>query len=211
MIDSEPTFTDSFDGDMMSSREEIARMRQEIAASKREMAEASRIGRQFGHVMSTAFAGLALQGRSFNDVLRTVGLSLSKLVLDASFKSMGSALAQAFVKSSSNMIGSSVAFARGGVLSAGTPVPFASGGIVSSPTLFPLGRGAGIAGERGAEAILPLARGPDGRLGVAASGTGGTISVTLNVSTPDVESFRRSETQLAALLARTVGRGQRNL
>ena len=30
----------------------------------------------------------------------------------------------------------------------------------------------GLAGERGAEAIMPLARGPDGRLGVAAAGGG---------------------------------------
>jgi hypothetical protein len=36
-------------------------------------------------------------------------------------------------------------------------------------------------------------------------------SITFNVSTPDVESFRRSETQLAAMLTRVVGRGQRNL
>ena len=65
----------------------------------------------------------------------------------------------------------------------------------------------GLAGERGAEAILPLARGPDGALGVRAAGGGG-ISVTFNVSTPDADSFRRSETQIAALLARAVGQRQ---
>jgi phage terminase large subunit-like protein len=68
----------------------------------------------------------------------------------------------------------------------------------------------GLAGERGPEAILPLARGPDGRLGVRAEGSAG-ISVTFNVTTPDADSFRRSETQLAALLARAVAQGQRNL
>ena len=57
---------------------------------------------------------------------------------------------------------------------------------------------------------MPLARGPDGRLGVAASGDNG-VNVTFNVNATDVESFRRSETQVAALLARAVGRGQRNL
>ena len=39
----------------------------------------------------------------------------------------------------------------------------------------------------------------------------GGINVTFNVTTPDLESFRRSETQLAALLARAVAQGQRNL
>ena len=43
-----------------------------------------------------------------------------------------------------------------------------------------------------------------------ADGSGG-ISVTFNVSTPDADSFRRSETQIAALLARAVGHGNRNL
>ena len=94
---------------------------------------------------------------------------------------------------------------------AAMPVPFAQGGVIASPITFPLGGNRlGLAGERGAEAILPLARGPDGRLGVRAGGGGG-MHVTFNVTTPDADSFRRSETQLAALLARAVGQGQRNL
>ncbi len=51
--------------------------------------------------------------------------------------------------------------------------PFASGGVIGTPTYFPLrSGGVGLAGEAGPEAIMPLARGPDGRLGVAASGGG---------------------------------------
>lgn len=69
-----------------------------------------------------------------------------------------------------------------------------------------------MAGEAGAEAILPLARGSDGRLGVRAPGmAGGGMTVTFNVTTPDADSFARSETQLAAMLTRVVGRGERNL
>lgn len=58
--------------------------------------------------------------------------------------------------------------------------------------------------------LKAVADGPDGRLGVQASGTAG-LSVTFNVTTPDAESFRRSETQIAAMLARAVGQGRRNL
>ncbi|WP_265497944.1 phage tail tape measure protein [Providencia rustigianii] len=44
-----------------------------------------------------------------------------------------------------------------------------SGQIVSKPTLFPFARGAGLMGEAGPEAILPLRRGIDGKLGVVAA------------------------------------------
>ena len=65
-------------------------------------------------------------------------------------------------------------------------------------------------GERGAEAVMPLARGPDGRLGVRAGG-GRPVSVTVHIAAGDVESFRRSESEVAASLARAVARGQRGL
>ena len=92
------------------------------------------------------------------------------------------------------------------------PVPFAHGGVISSPMTFPFGGNqVGLAGEAGPEAILPLARGRDGRLGVRAGGDGGGVKVTFNVTTQDAQSFRRSEGQIAAMLSRVVGRGQRNL
>jgi hypothetical protein len=56
---------------------------------------------------------------------------------------------------------------------------------------------------------MPLARGRDGRLGVIASG-GGT-AITINIATPDVEGFRRSETYVTGQIARAVARGQRGL
>jgi phage-related minor tail protein len=65
-------------------------------------------------------------------------------------------------------------------------------------------------GERGAEAVMPLARGPDGRLGVRGGGAR-PVSVTVNIATPDADSFRRSEAQVAATLARAVARGRRGL
>lgn len=58
---------------------------------------------------------------------------------------------------------------------------FARGGIVDKPTLFPFAKGIGLMGEAGPEAIMPLRRGRDGRLGVQAANGGGAVSVTVNV------------------------------
>jgi len=58
---------------------------------------------------------------------------------------------------------------------------FARGGIIDKPTLFPFANGVGLMGEAGPEAIMPLRRGRDGRLGVQAANGGGGVSVVVNV------------------------------
>ena len=90
--------------------------------------------------------------------------------------------------------------------------PFAAGGVIGTPTYFPLAPGGvGLAGEAGPEAIIPLVRGANGRLGVAMSGGGAVANVTIHIATPDADSFRRSETYLVGQIARAVARGQRSL
>ncbi|CAJ2333700.1 phage tail tape measure protein [Brucella abortus] len=69
----------------------------------------------------------------------------------------------------------------------------------------------GLAGEAGAEAILPLARGSDGRLGIATGGGSKPVQVVFNMTSPDASSFRKSEAQLATMLAGAVRRGARRL
>lgn len=78
-------------------------------------------------------------------------------------------------------LGSLFGFAKGGVFSSGVPVTaFANGGVVGSPTMFGMRGGLGLMGEAGPEAIMPLKRGRDGRLGVA--GGGGQVVNNYNVS-----------------------------
>lgn len=69
--------------------------------------------------------------------------------------------------------------ANGNVFDAGGVTAFAKGGVVGGPTVFPFANGIGLMGEAGPEAIMPLSRGADGKLGVIASG-GGAPSVTIN-------------------------------
>ena len=60
--------------------------------------------------------------------------------------------------------------AKGNVFAQNGIVPFAQGGVVDRPTIFPFANGTGLMGEAGPEAIMPLTRGPDGKLGVEALG-----------------------------------------
>ena len=58
---------------------------------------------------------------------------------------------------------------------------------------------------------MPLTRGSDGKLGVRAAGGGGNVTVNMNISTPDVQGFQRSHSQIAAQMSRALSRGQKNL
>lgn len=145
------------------------------------------------------------------------GLSNKSLPLGPDLSGAGQGLAGGFSSLFNSLFGgggdaaSAAPFAKGGVFSRGMVMPFAQGGVVGAPSYFPLGRGLGVMGERGAEAVMPLARGPDGKLGVRSGGGGRSASITVNISTPDAESFRRSEAQVSAALARAVARGQRGM
>jgi hypothetical protein len=70
---------------------------------------------------------------------------------------------------------------------------FANGGIVSSPTLFGHSTGVGMMGEAGPEAIMPLKRGANGKLGVQVDGNAGNVTVNqyFNIAANGDDSVRR--------------------
>jgi lambda family phage tail tape measure protein len=169
----------------------------------------------FSRAMSTAFARGITDGKSFDDTLKSLALRLSSLTVSAALRPVTNGIAGGLTQLLGGLFsGSGVGPANPGASLAaamGAIKPFAAGGVIGTPTYFPLSSGGtGLAGEAGPEAIMPLARGADGRLGIASSaGSGG--SVTINIATPDAGSFRRSETYLAGQIARAVARGQRSL
>ena len=77
-----------------------------------------------------------------------------------------------------------------------------SGTVVNKPTIFPFARGMGLMGEAGPEAILPLKRGADGKLGVEAGGGGNSMHVTIHQNFP--QNTTRATTLQAASDARRV-------
>ena len=96
-------------------------------------------------------------------------------------------------------------FANGGVLQQGKVIPYASGGVINRPTLFPMANGMGIAGEAGPEAIMPLRRGPSGKLGVEASGNGmGSVVVNVDASGSSVQGDSNQAKQLGNSIAAAI-------
>ena len=100
-------------------------------------------------------------------------------------------------------------FAKGGVLAKNKIVPYAKGGIVNKPTLFQYASGGagrfGLMGESGAEAIMPLRRGSNGKLGVQASGAGiGNITVNVDASGSSVEGDQDRAGELGRMLGAAV-------
>jgi lambda family phage tail tape measure protein len=166
------------------------------------------LSKSFGNELTSALKSAAISGRSLEDVLRQIGLGLAGTALNQGLKPLQS-LASSLFSSLFSGIGGALHFAGGGV--PGRVVPFASGGVVSAPTYFPMGKGLGLAGEAGAEAVLPLRRSADGRLGVAAAGAASPVNVVFNVTAQDAASFRKSEAQITGMLARAVSRGARGL
>ncbi|HHA1264655.1 TPA: phage tail tape measure protein [Enterobacter kobei] len=91
----------------------------------------------------------------------------------------GGAGASASTGTAVSSYGSNFQFnAKGGVYDSPSLSAF-SNGIVRNPTMFAFAKGgAGIMGEAGPEAIMPLTRAPDGSLGVRAVGSGGGQAVS---------------------------------
>jgi phage-related minor tail protein len=164
--------------------------------------EASGMSRSVSSSMRRAFEGVVLDGRKLSEALAGIGRSLSGTVLNQALAPVQEAVGSA--------LGGLLPFAKGAAFSSGRVAAFARGGVVDGPTQFPMRGGIGVMGEAGPEAIVPLARGADGKLGIRAGG-GGAVQVTMNITTPDVAGFRRSQSQIAAEMSRAIQRGRRNL
>ena len=169
----------------------------------------ARLERGLSGGLRRAFDGLVLDGRTLSDTLGSVARAMAQTAYDAAVTPVTRQLGGMVAAGVDAAMGGLATYADGGAFASGRVMPFARGGVVTSPTTFPMRGGTGLMGEAGPEAIMPLARGPDGTLGVRGGG-GGAVSVTMNITTPDVQGFRRSQGQVAAQAARLIGRGQRN-
>lgn len=187
---------------------ELKRINQTFSATGRN---AAKLEASLTRGVARAIDGVVLDGARLSDALRTVASSMVDAAWRAAVRPVSSHIGGAIAGGLTSMFGSVVPFANGGGFASGRVMPFASGGVVNGPTTFPMRGGMGLMGEAGPEAIMPLTRGPDGKLGVRAQGSGGgPVTVVMNISTPDVGGFQRSQSQIAAQMSRALGRGAKN-
>jgi hypothetical protein len=145
----------------------------EVADKSREIAQG--LAQDIFGPINEALTSGEFSWRTFADAVSRIAQNLAKRLIDLAFKPIENALINAFSGGGGGggFLGSLFGFAKGGVFAGGQELTaFARGGVVTRPTVFPFSRGVGLMGEAGPEAILPLRRGRDGRLGVAMNGAG---------------------------------------
>jgi phage-related minor tail protein len=186
---------------------ELAKMKDSLVFTGREVGALSS-GISGG--LRRAFDGLVFDGMKLSDALKGVASTMIDTVYGIAMKPVHNAVGGFLAEGINSLLSGIMPFEKGGSFSQGRVMPFAKGGVVAQPTGFAMRNGRGLMGEAGPEAIMPLARGPDGRLGVQASGGGRPVTVVMNIQTPDVAGFQRSQSQIAAQASRMLARGQRN-
>ena len=159
----------------------------------------------FGKSVIGSFEDIIFKGKEIETTFKSLALKISRNEYNAALNSIRSSFAKSIDGGTKSLFGSIFGFAKGGAFSGN------GGGVLSSPAAFPLGGGnIGVAGEAGPEAILPLTRSANGELGVRSAGAA-PMNIHVNIAATDIESFRRSEGEIAATLQRITSRGNRNL
>ncbi|MEL6888853.1 MAG: phage tail tape measure protein, partial [Pseudomonadota bacterium] len=182
------------------------RSRESLAATGKDVAT---LEKGLSKGLRKAFDGVVFDGLSLSDALETLATSMAQSTYNAAMKPITNHFGGLLASGVGGLMQNILPFADGAPFSQGRVMPFANGGIVSGTTPFGMRGGMGIMGEAGPEAIMPLARGPDGKLGVKGAG-GGSTTVVMNITTPDVQGFARSQNQIAAQMNRALARSNRN-
>ena len=160
---------------------------------------ADMVGNTFDTLGNTLGDFVATGKANFRDMTVSILQDLSKIFIR-----------MATMRLVSSFAGGGGAFADGGAFNNGLQF-FASGGVftnqvVNRPTMFAHGGGFGVMGEAGPEAIMPLTRAPNGKLGVAAQGGSGVqnnVNISVSISqTGNSESDSKADSEQGRRIAR---------
>ena len=151
------------------------------------------IANTFGDAFMSIVDGTKSAKDAFKDMARDIIKQLYRiLVVEQMVQSISGAIRGSFGGG-----------APQGPMPSGNPIPHANGGVVGSPTTFPMSGGrTGLMGEAGPEAIMPLKRGANGKLGVQMEGGGATTVVqNFNFSANGDDSVKKIIAQAAPKIA----------
>jgi hypothetical protein len=190
LINAEDSAADDYLNGLRATAELTASEIGEITDRVRELesiAERSRLGESIGGRIGLGLEQAIFQAEKLRDVFRAMITDIGRIIFN-----------QLVTQRLAAGLGGLFAGAKGMVLNQGNLVAFAGGGVVGGPTLFPMANGrTGLMGEAGPEAIMPLKRGSDGKLGVEAAGGGAVVTMHIH-GVRDADSFKRSERQIVA-------------
>ena len=173
--------------------------------------------------MEDAVANFAITGKlSFSDFTKSVLADMARIATRQAITGIAGSLFGSAIGGFFGGGGSAVGEGTMTGFSEGAFVPNAKGGVYDSPSLsqfsnqvystpqfFAFAKGAGVFGEAGPEAIMPLTRAPDGNLGVRAMGGGPRASsvghepkmeITININR-DGSGDVQADTELGQKLA----------
>lgn len=197
-LGSAAVMANGFSLEMRRIQDSFARTNHDVAALEKGLSKGLR----------KAFDDVVLDGEKLSGALKTVANAMVNTVYSAAVKPVTDQFGALLAQGVGSLVGSLLPFEKGGSFSQGRVMPFANGGVVSGATTFAMRGGMGLMGEAGPEAIMPLARGADGKLGVRSAG-GAATTVVMNIQTPDIQSFQRSQSQIAGQMSRMMARAQR--
>lgn len=203
-----------------ADKEDLAILLQK-AENLREMVDLARtmeetLAGAFTDLFSSLVTGTESLGEALKNFLTSLTKQITELLLQLALSKIFSGLFSPFSLATP---GGAAPTGGGGLAPGGIPIPYtnakgnifsggirpwASGGVVQSPAYFASGGRMNVMGEAGPEAVLPLGRDAQGRLGVR--GGGGT-TIVVNVSTPDADSFIKSKRQVATATNRALRYG----
>ena len=156
--------------------------------------------------MEDAMVKFVMTGKlNFKDLANSIIADLTRMLVRAAvtkplFNFLFPGLADGGVVSGGEIVPS----ANGNVFAKNKIVPYKMGGIVNRPTLFPMQNGMGLMGEAGPEAVMPLKRAANGKLGVQSSGGVGNIVVNVDASGSSVQGDSAQSQEFGRALAAAI-------
>ena len=180
--------------DEVAAQEKLTKVFEDQKQAQKDLADS--IANSMGDALTSIVDGTKSVKDAFKDMARAIIAELYQIYVVKQITGMISAAINPYLPQVPN--------ANGNAFSGGNIVPYADGGVVGSPTTFPMSAGrTGLMGEAGPEAIMPLKRGKDGKLGVQAEGGAGDVIIhqNFNFQANGDESVKKIIAQQAPAIA----------